>query len=106
MLRRDEIVAVLKAHEAELRARGVQGLFLFGSVGRGEARASNVDLFFDIDRASVWRSSPSRSVSARSSQARSTSPRGAACIRSCASGSSASAVRVFDAPERPEALAP
>ena len=48
MLRRDEIVAELEAHEAELRARGVQGLFLFGSVGRGEERArSDVDLFFD-----------------------------------------------------------
>jgi uncharacterized protein len=48
MLRRDQIVALLKAHEDELRARGVQGLFLFGSVGRGEERAeSDVDLFFD-----------------------------------------------------------
>jgi uncharacterized protein len=48
MRRRDQIVALLKAHEGELRARGVQGLFLFGSVGRGEERAeSDVDLFFD-----------------------------------------------------------
>jgi predicted nucleotidyltransferase len=48
MPRRDEVVAQLKAHEGELRARGVQGLFLFGSVGRGEERAeSDVDLFFD-----------------------------------------------------------
>jgi hypothetical protein len=48
MPRRDQVVASLKAHEGELRARGVQGLFLFGSVGRGEERAgSDVDLFFD-----------------------------------------------------------
>jgi predicted nucleotidyltransferase len=48
MSRRDHVVALLKAHEDELRSRGVQGLFLFGSVGRGEERAgSDVDLFFD-----------------------------------------------------------
>jgi uncharacterized protein len=48
MLRRDQIVALLKAHEDELRARGVEGLFLFGSVGRGAERAgSDIDLFFD-----------------------------------------------------------
>ena len=45
---RDQVVALLKAHEDELRARGVQGLFLFGSVGRGEEQpGSDVDLFFD-----------------------------------------------------------
>ena len=48
MPRRDQIAALLKAHEDELRAKGVQGLFLFGSVGRGEEQAeSDVDLFFD-----------------------------------------------------------
>jgi uncharacterized protein with HEPN domain/predicted nucleotidyltransferase len=48
MSRRDQVVVLLKAHEDELRGRGVQGLFLFGSVGRGEERAgSDVDLFFD-----------------------------------------------------------
>ena len=48
MPRRDQVVAPLKAHEGELRARGVEGLFLFGSVGRGEERTgSDVDLFFD-----------------------------------------------------------
>jgi hypothetical protein len=48
MPRRDQVVTLLKAHEDELRARGVQGLFLFGSVGRGAERAgSDVDLFFD-----------------------------------------------------------
>jgi uncharacterized protein len=48
MPRRDQVAALLKAHEEELRARGVQGLFLFGSVGRGDERpGSDVDLFFD-----------------------------------------------------------
>ena len=48
MGRRDQVIALLKAHQEELRARGVQGLFLFGSVGRGDERpGSDVDLFFD-----------------------------------------------------------
>ena len=48
MPRRDQVAALLKAHEDELRARGVQGLFLFGSVGRGEEQpGSDIDLFFD-----------------------------------------------------------
>jgi predicted nucleotidyltransferase len=48
MRRRDQVIALLKAHEDELRSRGVQGLFLFGSVGRGEERSgSDIDLFFD-----------------------------------------------------------
>ena len=48
MPRRDQIIAALKAHERELRARGVEGMFLFGSVAYGEDRAgSDIDLFFD-----------------------------------------------------------
>lgn len=48
MRRRDQVIALLKAHEGELRAKGVEGLFLFGSVGRGEEHSgSDVDLFFD-----------------------------------------------------------
>jgi predicted nucleotidyltransferase len=48
MRRRDQVITLLKAHESELRARGVEGLFLFGSLGRGAERAgSDVDLFFD-----------------------------------------------------------
>jgi predicted nucleotidyltransferase len=48
MARRDEIIAALKANEAELRARGVSGLYLFGSTARGDDRpGSDVDLFFD-----------------------------------------------------------
>lgn len=49
-LRRDEALRRLRALEPALRARGVLGLFLFGSTGRDEAvRASDLDLFFDPD---------------------------------------------------------
>jgi predicted nucleotidyltransferase len=41
-------IAKLKEHEAELKQLGVEHLFLFGSIARGEARDdSDVDLFFD-----------------------------------------------------------
>jgi hypothetical protein len=40
-----ELLTVLRAHEAELRARGVETITLFGSVVRGdETAASDVDL--------------------------------------------------------------
>ena len=42
---RPELLEVLRAHEAELRARGVETLTLFGSAARGDATgASDVDL--------------------------------------------------------------
>ncbi|HUB15675.1 MAG TPA: nucleotidyltransferase domain-containing protein [Acetobacteraceae bacterium] len=42
---RSELLAVLRAHEPELRARGVETLTLFGSMARGDATgASDVDL--------------------------------------------------------------
>ncbi len=45
---RDQAIARLKEHEAELRQLGVEHLYLFGSTARGEAREdSDVDLFFD-----------------------------------------------------------
>ena len=48
---RDEAIARLREHEAELKALGVQHLYLFGSIARGEARAeSDVDLLFDHER--------------------------------------------------------
>jgi uncharacterized protein len=41
----DQIIATLRAHEAELRTAGVQSLSLLGSVARGEAtEASDVDV--------------------------------------------------------------
>jgi uncharacterized protein len=44
-MNRDQILATLRAHEAELRTAGVQSLSLFGSVARGEAtEASDVDV--------------------------------------------------------------
>jgi predicted nucleotidyltransferase len=40
-----ELLAVLRSHENELRARGVEALTLFGSLARGEATSSSdVDL--------------------------------------------------------------
>jgi predicted nucleotidyltransferase len=48
---RKRVLRVLRAHETELRARGVARLRLFGSMARGEARPdSDVDLIADIDR--------------------------------------------------------
>jgi hypothetical protein len=50
-MRRDEAIAKLKQHEAELRRLGVERLYLFGSTARGEAREdSDIDLFFDYER--------------------------------------------------------
>jgi len=45
---RDEVMTKLRAHEAELRAAGVEALWLFGSFARGDARVdSDVDLLYD-----------------------------------------------------------
>ena len=50
-MQRDQAIAVLKAHEAELQQLGVQHLYLFGSTARDEARDdSDIDLFFDHER--------------------------------------------------------
>jgi predicted nucleotidyltransferase len=47
-MNRDEATTRLRQHEAELKALGVQHLYLFGSTARGDARPdSDVDLFFD-----------------------------------------------------------
>lgn len=49
---RDEVLARLRPHEAELREAGITALYLFGSVARGDARAdSDVDLMCDLDSA-------------------------------------------------------
>jgi uncharacterized protein len=53
-MQRDEAIAKLKEHEAELRQLGIEHLYLFGSTARGEARAdSDVDLFFDHPEGSL-----------------------------------------------------
>lgn len=53
-MERNEAIAKLKQHEAELKRLGVEHLYLFGSTGRGEAREdSDVDLFFDHPEGSL-----------------------------------------------------
>ncbi len=48
---KDEAMRVLSEHAAEIRARGVTRLALFGSVVRDEAdQTSDVDVLVDIDR--------------------------------------------------------
>lgn len=45
-----EAQAILKRHKTQLIKLGVQALFLFGSVARGEARAkSDVDILVEFD---------------------------------------------------------
>ena len=51
---RDQVTAILRAHEAELRAAGIEALDLFGSVARGEERPdSDVDLACRISEDAV-----------------------------------------------------
>jgi predicted nucleotidyltransferase len=53
-MHRDEAIAKLKQHEAELRGLGIEHLYLFGSTVRNEAGAdSDVDLFFDHPEGSL-----------------------------------------------------
>lgn len=47
---RERVTALLRGYVDELRARGIRGLALFGSVARNEARPdSDVDLLVDVD---------------------------------------------------------
>jgi predicted nucleotidyltransferase len=51
---RKEAIARLKRHEAELKALGVDHLYLFGSTARDEAGAdSDIDLFFDHKKGQI-----------------------------------------------------
>jgi uncharacterized protein len=46
---RDQVIATLRAHETELRSRGVAHAALFGSLARGEAGpASDVDILVEL----------------------------------------------------------
>jgi len=48
-MNRDEAIALLRAHEAELKSAGIDGLSVFGSVARGDAtEASDVDLLLRL----------------------------------------------------------
>jgi len=50
MLNREQVIAVLRWHEPELRRRGVSHAALFGSVARGEERpASDIDILIELD---------------------------------------------------------
>ncbi len=52
-MERQAALEFLRAKEAELRALGVQALFLFGSTVRGDAADdSDIDLFIDYDEQS------------------------------------------------------
>jgi len=52
-MNREEAIARIKPHEAELRRAGITSLALFGSVARGEQRQdSDIDLMCEIDRSS------------------------------------------------------
>jgi uncharacterized protein len=47
---REEIIATLRAHQAELRRRGVRHAALFGSIARGESkRGSDIDIMIELD---------------------------------------------------------
>lgn len=55
---RDQVLATLKAHEPELRRRGVRHAALFGSLARNEAGPdSDIDVLIDLEpdaRVGVW----------------------------------------------------
>ena len=55
---REEVLQVLKDHEAELKKRGVIHAALFGSLARGEAGAkSDIDIMVEFDpkaRVGLW----------------------------------------------------
>lgn len=47
---REEVIAVLRAHAAELNAAGVVSASLFGSLARGEPDPQDVDIAVRLDR--------------------------------------------------------
>src|SRR5437868_14003423 len=50
-MEREEVIARLRHHEADLKKLGVEHLYLFGSAARDDARGdSDVDLFFDYEK--------------------------------------------------------
>lgn len=50
VIRRDDVLRQLAAHQTEITSFGVKTLFLFGSVARDEARpGSDIDLLVEFD---------------------------------------------------------
>jgi len=50
-MKRDQVLAIVAAHQEQLQAMGVKSLDLFGSVARDEARNdSDVDFLIEFDR--------------------------------------------------------
>jgi uncharacterized protein len=46
---REEIIATLRAHQEELRRRGVRHAALFGSIARGESKGtSDIDILIEL----------------------------------------------------------
>ncbi len=55
-MRRNEIIAKLRAREAELRASGVAGLSLFGSVARADYEdSSDIDILVRLNEQATGR---------------------------------------------------
>lgn len=53
-MQRNDAIAKLRDHEAELKRLGVQRLYLFGSTARDEANEnSDIDLFFDYQKGAL-----------------------------------------------------
>lgn len=53
-MEKERILAILRAHEPELKAAGLLHLRLFGSIARGDNTPdSDVDLLFDYDESST-----------------------------------------------------
>jgi hypothetical protein len=51
-MKRDEALALLRAHERDLRAAGIESVSIFGSVARGETtRDSDLDLVVQVGTA-------------------------------------------------------
>ncbi|MER3432228.1 MAG: nucleotidyltransferase [Leptolyngbya sp. ERB_1_1] len=50
-MRRDEVIAIVTAHQDELKSMGVESIDLFGSVARDEATPeSDVDFLVELNR--------------------------------------------------------
>src|SRR3954452_586870 len=46
---RETVLSILRAHEPELRAKGIESMSLFGSLARGEPYAQDVDLAVKVN---------------------------------------------------------